>query len=108
MKVTLFNINFTKRIVNTNSSVMFSFKYQKFLPSDVKIKLLFPSDYPLSYSDGLVWIRGMENLNSNINFDKNTNSLTLTNPTNMYYGFDDYRHIFTLNELKNPVFRIIF
>lgn len=73
-----------------------------FLPTNIRLRLTFPSDYPLSYSNNFSWISGVDNLVSDITYNVNGNVLTLINPTNIYYGFNNY-HTFSLFELRNPV-----
>lgn len=102
MKINNLSINFINSVINSSSLVNFSFSHDSFLPTNVKIRLTFPSDYPIIYSSNFSWISGVENLVSDILYNLKGNVLTLTNPTNIYYGYNAF-HKFSLFELKNPV-----
>lgn len=97
-------IKFTKNTINQDSYALFSFNVESFLAINVKIELIFPSDYPLSYSTSFLWVEGKVNMNSNIDYKITLNKLMLTNPTNKYYPSpSNTQFSFALNSLKNPV-----
>jgi len=104
MRINNLNINFINGVVNNNSLANFTFSHVRFLPTNIKIKLTFPSNYPLSYSSNFSWISGVDKMVADISYIRNGNSLTLTNPTNIYYENNNF-HTFSIFELKNPVKR---
>jgi len=102
MKLTFLSIQFVNNIVNSDSEVKFTFNHDKFLPNNVKIRLTFPSDFPLSYSPNFNYITGLVKMVSSIAISKNGNTLILNNPVNAYYASNNL-HTFSLSQIRNPV-----
>ncbi len=95
-------INFQTTTINKDSPMKISFYHIYHLPVNVIIELIFPNDFPLSYSKKFTFIDEIKLMTPNLTFNSNDSSIVLINSTNQYYGPKTI-HSFQLNLITNPV-----